>query len=176
MTRKETKEWLENIGVENPSKDQIDSAMAHFNKAKEEAQAEIPPFDKEGYKKQLEAEFDEKLKGYISIEEHNKTVEELNGLKGAKAKDDRYKKYKELGAVDDESVLEFLDAKFSKSEKIEEEMKAYLEAHKNFAANNNNPNPAPKKEPIGKVGGGGKPNPDGPQNLRDALAAELNLN
>jgi len=174
MTRKEMKEWLEGIGIENPSNDQINSGMALFNTAKEDGNKEINVDEiKANYKKELEAEFDEKLKGYVALDVHNQALTELEGLKSAKAKDERIKKYVELGALNDNDVLELLDTKFSKSENLDEELKAYLGEHKTFASVKEEPKLNPFQNiTIGGVGGSNTPNNNGPANLKEAIAQE----
>lgn len=177
------KEWLEGIGIENPSNDQISSSMALYNQAKEDGSKDINVEEiKANYKKELETEFTEKFKGYISAEEHNKVVDELNGLKSANAKADRFKMYKSYGAAEDDDVLELLDSKFNGENGTEENIKAYLNEHKHFMGTPKepNPNPAPNPNPqpqpikIGELGGGGKPNP-AEDTLRGALAEAMGI-
>ena len=176
MTRKEMKEWLEGIGIENPSNDQINSGMALFNTAKEDGTKDINVDEiKANYKKELETEFEEKLKGYVTNEVHNQALTELEGLKSAKAKDERIKKYVELGALNDSDVLDLLDTKFSKSENLDEEVKAYLGEHKTFASVKEEPKP--ELNPfqhiaIGGVGGSTLANNNGPVSLKEAIAQE----
>lgn len=121
MTREEINDLLAEAGVENVSKAAITNILNAFNNQIKEVKA------------QAEKEAVAKNKDLISKEDHQKVVDELNGLKDANAKASRVAKYKEKGLnVEDEDILNLIESKFKTSEKLDEDLDSYVKDHPNF--------------------------------------------
>lgn len=121
MTREEINDLLAEAGVENVSKAAITNILNAFNNQIKEVKA------------QVEKEAVAKNKDLISKEDHQKVVDELNGLKDANAKASRVAKYKEKGLnVEDEDILNLIESKFKTSEKLDEDLDTYVKDHPNF--------------------------------------------
>lgn len=121
MTREEINDLLAEAGVENVSKAAITNILNAFNNQIKEV------------KVQAEKEAVAKNKDLISKEDHQKVVDELNGLKDANAKASRVAKYKEKGLnVEDEDILNLIESKFKTSEKLDEDLETYVKDHPNF--------------------------------------------
>lgn len=125
-SRKDAETFLsEVLGVETPTKAQV-SALLNFRR--ETIDAEVTEQVKEA-----ETKVRDEFKDYVKPEDYKKVTEENASLKDSSAKATRIAKYKELNInVDDEDVLNLVDAKMKESKDIDKDLAEYVKSHPSF--------------------------------------------
>ena len=145
MTREQIITTFTDLGLEAPSKGVVNALLNAFN---QEKGAEI-----ETAKKAAKDEAEAKYKDYIKPEDHQKIVEELNAEKGKGALAERKAKYQKLNLnIEDEDILNLLEAKFKESKDLDKDLEAYVKDHPSFIKQEKAKEEQPQKKVI-KVGG-----------------------
>lgn len=125
MTREQIIAIYSDNGLEAPNKGVLTQILNAFNQEKGQ---EI-----ENAKKTASDEAEAKYKGFVKPEDHQKVLDELTAEKGKGALAERKAKYKAANLnIDDEDVLNLVEAKLKDSKKFDSDLAEYVKAHPSF--------------------------------------------
>lgn len=125
MTREQINTIFTDLGLEVPSKGVVNQLLNAFNTEKGN---EI-----EAAKKTAKDEAEAKYKGFIKPEDHQKVLDELNIEKGKGALTERKAKYQKANLnIEDEDILNLIEAKLKDSKDFDKDLEAYVKAHPSF--------------------------------------------
>lgn len=136
MTREQIITIFTDNGLETPNKGVVTQLLNSINqeKAVEIFNAKTKAYD----------EAEAKYKDFVSPEDHQKIVDELNTEKGKGALAERKAKYQKANLnIEDEDILSLVESKLKDSKKFDEELADYVKAHPSFLKATN---PEEKKE------------------------------
>lgn len=166
MTREQLAAIFTDNGLEVPNKGVLSQFLNAFNQEKitDILNAKTKAFD----------EAEAKYKGFVSPEDHQKIVDELNTEKGKGALAERKAKYQKANLnIEDEDVLSLVESKLKDSKKFDEDLADYVKAHPSFLKVAEPPKekgkPAPQQKVV--IGGAGsdKGEPSADFSMQDAV-------
>lgn len=167
MTREQLKTIFTDNGLEVPTNGVLSNFLNAFN---QEKVADIV-----NAKAKVYDEVEAKYKDFVSPEDHQKIVDELNTEKGKGALAERKAKYQKANLnIEDEDILSLVETKLKDSKKFDEDLAEYVKAHPSFLKAAEPPkdkgNPAPQQKVV--IGGAGsdKGEPEKAMTMTDAVA------
>lgn len=164
MNRPQATELLKSLGIEEPTRTQVDLLMANYKAQTQESIEQAI----EQAKKDAETTANEKFKDYKTAEEYQTLERELADLKDSKAKTERTSKYTAKGIS--EKYHDYADSKLKDSKEFDKDLEEFIKNNAELVSKaKDEPKPQPKQIVFGKVETN-KETPTTAQTMRSAVA------